>query len=392
MDLHAICSSETARHTAFPVTRECVFLGHAGVAPLPRAAAEAMGAFLERGSRHQQEGAWTESRVAAARKHTAELIGADPGEIALLGPTSLGLSLVAAGLPWQPGDEVIYYQDDYPANVYPWTALAKRGVKPVALEPGAPGVITWDVVEAALTDRTRLVALATAHFLSGFRIDVDTIGRNLHERGILFCLDAIQTLGAFPVDVSHVDFLSADSHKWMLGPAGAGIVYVSRDKFDILEPALLGSWNVVSPHFIAQETIDYYEGARRYEPGMLNLPGIVGMDASLELLLSIGIDAISERILSLRRGFVEAVRVLGYRRYIEERDRSPEASDAERSGIITVTHPEKDMREVARRLGTADIAVSLRYNRAGEAFLRFSPHFYNTEAELDHVLDVLERE
>jgi selenocysteine lyase/cysteine desulfurase len=176
-----------------------------------------------------------------------------------------------------------------------------------------------------------------------------------------------------------------------LGPAGAGIVYVSRDKFDLLQPALLGSWNVVSPQFIAQETIEFYEGARRYEPGMLNLPGIVGMAASLELLLSVGVEAIAERILHLRGVLVEQLAALGYRQYIEERDRSAVATEGERSGIITVFHLDKDMHEVAHHLHVADIVVSLRHNRAGQAFLRFSPHFYNTEAELAHVVEVLGR-
>ncbi|HOF42034.1 MAG TPA: aminotransferase class V-fold PLP-dependent enzyme [Candidatus Hydrogenedentes bacterium] len=301
------------------------------------------------------------------------------------------MNLVAAGLPWRPGDEVVYYPDDYPANVYPWAALSARGVKPVALRPDVPGVITWDLIASALTERTRLVSLATAHFLTGFRIDIDTIGRNLHQRGILFCLDAIQTLGAFPLNVEHVDFLCADSHKWLLGPAGAGILYVSRDRFDTLQPALLGSWNVVSPNFIAQDSIAFYGGARRYEPGILNLPGIVGMAASLELLLSVGVDAIAERILHLRRGLLERLRALGYRHCLDMNSWPAETAEADLSGIITVTHPEKDMAEVAHRLQTADIVVSLRYNRAGDAFLRFSPHFYNTEAELEHVAGVLTR-
>lgn len=391
MDLQAFIQDEVTRRKAFPVTGQCVFLGHAGVAPLPRATADLMREFLDRASHHRQEGAWTETWVEASRRFAAELLGAEPGEIALLGPAALGLNLVAAGLPWRPGDEVVYYPDDYPANVYPWAALRARGVTPVALRPGAPGVITWDLLEAALTERTRLVSLATAHFLTGYRIDVDSIGRKLHERGVLFCLDAIQTLGAFPLRVEHVDFLSADSHKWLLGPAGAGILYVSRDTFDILQPALLGSWNVVSPQFIAQDTIAFYEGARRYEPGMLNLPGIVGMAASLELLLSLGIDAISARILELRRGFLDRLRTLGYRHCLEAYGRPPDTAGADLSGIISVSHPEKDLPEVARRLQAADIVVSLRHNRAGEAFLRFSPHFYNTEAELDHVLEVLGR-
>ena len=155
--------------------------------------------------------------------------GAARAGIALLGPTSLGLSLVANGLDWEQGDEVICYLDDYPANVYPWTQLERFGVRPVFLKPGQPGRITPELVAGAMTNRTRLVALASCHFFSGYRIDVDAIGRVAHEGGALFCLDAIQSLGAFPVSVEQVDFLSADAHKWMLGPLTAGIFVVSRE-------------------------------------------------------------------------------------------------------------------------------------------------------------------
>src|SRR5690606_10288744 len=133
-----------------------------------------------------------ETRVVAAR-----LLGAQAQEIALLGPTSLGLSLVASGLDWRPGDEVVCYPDDYPANVYPWTDLERHGIVVRRLQPAEPGAITPELVEAALTPRTRLVALASCHSLSGFRLEVDSIGRLLRARGVLFCLDAIQTLGAF---------------------------------------------------------------------------------------------------------------------------------------------------------------------------------------------------
>ena len=145
------------------------------------------------------------------------MIGADKSEIALLGPTSLGLSLFANGITWREGDEVVCYQDDYPANVYPWMALASQGVKVRQVRPEKPGRITPEVVERELSSRTRLVALASCHYLSGWRIDVDAIGALLHERGVLFSVDAIQTLGAFPFSARFVDFLSADAHKWMLG-------------------------------------------------------------------------------------------------------------------------------------------------------------------------------
>ena len=185
--------------------------------------------------------------IRRARQLCAEFIGAAAEEIALLGPTSLGLSLFANGIPWEAGDEVLCYAGDYPANVYPWLDLRRRGVIVRYLEPERPGEITPELVAAALTPRTRLVALASCHFFTGYRIDVDAIGRLLHERGVLFSVDAIQTLGAFPMNVEHVDFLSADAHKWMLGPLAIGIVYVKKRHFELLRPTLLGAWNVVSP-------------------------------------------------------------------------------------------------------------------------------------------------
>ena len=200
-----------------------------------------------------QEGADFMAEIEAIRRVGARLINANSDEVALLGPTSLGLNLVANGLDWKEGDEVVCYPDDYPANVYPWQALAARGRAGRAAPAGARSAKSrrnW--CSQALTPRTRLVALASCHFLSGFRLDYEDIGEELHRRGVLFCLDAIQSLGATTIDVRHIDFLAADSHKWMLGPLGAGIFYVKRNHFETLRPTLLGAWNVRSPGFVAQ--------------------------------------------------------------------------------------------------------------------------------------------
>lgn len=374
--------SEAARLEAFPVAREGIFLAHAGVTILPRVVARTMQDYLEQCSLRMQEypEAWravNETRVTAAR-----LVGAKAHEIALLGPTSVGLSLVANGLDWQPGDEVVCYPDDYPANVYPWADLARRGVKARLLQPAEPGAITPELVEAALTPKTRLVALASCHFLSGYRIEVDVIGRMLRERGILFCLDAIQTLGAFETRVDHVDFLSADSHKWMLGPMSAGIFYVREDLQERLRPSLLGSWNVRSPNFIAQPDIEFEKGGRRYEPGALNISGILGMKAGIELLLEAGIPAVSAQLLALRERLIAGLAPLGFQ-YLGPRA-GPNAS-----GITTVWREEgggAGAREIFDHLAARSIHPSLRYDRAGRAHLRFSPHYYNTLEEMDRVV------
>ncbi len=387
MNINEVLRDEPARQYHFPVSAERVFLAHAGVTALPRAATGAIAEFLAEGSADAQENERHAEMVRRARGLAAKLLGAQSREIALIGPTSLGLNLVAQGLPWEKGDEAVYYPRDYPANVYPWLDLERQGVKPVALQPPEQGVITWDVIERALSDRTRLVALASCNFLSGYRIDIDGIGQRLGERGILFSVDGIQTAGAFPVSVEHVDFLSADSHKWMLGPCGAGVFYVKESRQDLLRPTVLGSWNVVSPNFIAQDGIRFHPGARRYESGTLNLPGIIGMAGSLELLLGVGIETVSARILSWRETFLEAVRPLGWRHCLETAGQEPST----RSGIITIAHPQNDPSAVFDKLTEQGVRLSLRQTADGTRYLRFSPHFYNTMNELDRVVELLKQ-
>ncbi|MFM1921890.1 MAG: hypothetical protein RLZZ303_3524 [Candidatus Hydrogenedentota bacterium] len=389
MRLDEILASEALRNRLFPCTEQGIYLAHAGVAPVSGPAEEAMLEFARRAARGNPENEYSLALADKARRLAAELIGAKESEISLLGPTSVGLSLVALGLDWQAGDEVVYYSEDYPANVYPWAALRAKGVEPRPIRTFHPGVITWDKVEPLLSERTRLVSLASCNYLSGYRPDLDEIGRRLHEREILFCVDGIQTLGAFPLRVDHIDFLSADSHKWMLGPLCAGIFFVSERMRERLTPALLGSWNVVSPQFVAQEDIAFEPGGRRYEPGTMNLPGIVGMAQSLEMLLDIGVEAIAARLLKLRRLLMEALESKGYIAYLDDWEHSDAASDRHRSGIVTVFHKTHDMEAAAARLKEHGIVVSLRRNRAGLALLRISPHCYTREDELLHVVSLL---
>ena len=373
---------ESERQRLFPVCKTKIFLGHAAVTALPACVADAMCAHVRQSCEMPQEFGDVLRDIKSARRVCAEFIGADTDEIALLGPTSLGLSLFANGLPWQPGDEVVCYAGDYPANVYPWIDLRRRGVVVKLLQPAQPGEITPDIVAAALTPKTKLVALASCHFFSGYRIDVDAIGKLLHSRGVLFSLDAIQTLGAFPLSVEHVDFLSADAHKWMLGPVAIGIVYVKKNHFDLCRPTLLGAWNVVSPNFQAQDEVRFVPTAQRYEPGVLNIAGIYGMKAALEMFLRHGTQRIAERILERTAHLAAGLRARGYELH------SP-TSGASASGITTFRDEKRSMSELHAKLDQAGIVSSLRHDREGREYLRFSPHFYNTEAELDTALSLL---
>jgi cysteine desulfurase / selenocysteine lyase len=374
---------ENSRQRTFPITRKKIFLSHAAVTTLPEPVARAMNEYNGLWTTGFPDYSETLALIADAKNTAAELIRAEPDEIALLGPTSLGLNLFALGIHWRPGDEVICYFEDYPANVYPWLGLQRQGVEVRFLRTENLGEITPEQVRANLTRKTRLVALASCHFVSGYRLDLAAIGRLLHEEEILFSVDAIQTLGAFPTTVEHVDFLSADAHKWLLGPVSIGVVFVRKDRFEICRPVLLGSRNIKSPGFVAQAEMEFMPSAQRYEPGVLNMPGVVGMRAAMRLLLDAGIERVAERIIGLRAYLGEGLRQLGF-------DQLGPAHPVNAAGILTVRHPRQDMPKLYERLTAADVVCSLRQDRQGNQYVRFSPHFYNTEAELDQVLKLIE--
>ena len=373
---------EAQRRALFPVVRDKTFLAHAGVTPLPAPVADAVCNYTRAAAENPQEFGDVLRDIKRARGVCADFIGCGADEIALLGPTSLGLSLFANGLPWREGDEVLCYHGDYPANVYPWIELRRRGVTVRYLEPAEPGEITRELVAAALTPRTRLVALASAHFITGYRIDVEAIGTLLQERAILFSLDAIQTLGAFPTQVAHVDFLSADAHKWLLGPLAIGIVFVKKAHFELLRPTLLGAWNVVAPNFQAQDEIRFVPTAQRYEPGVLNIAGIYGMRAAIELISSHGIEAVAARLLEMKRRLLAQIEPLGFRVF------GPREGAAA-SSITTFRHESASSAKLFNALEQAGVIASLRHDREGREFLRFSPHFYNTEEEIDRAVAAL---
>ncbi|HSY74217.1 MAG TPA: aminotransferase class V-fold PLP-dependent enzyme [Dongiaceae bacterium] len=382
MTLNEILTNEELRLREFPVAREKVFLAHAGVCPLPKRVADAISKCAEQSTLGDQE-SFMLSRLDDARKLASQLINCQPDEIALVGPTSLALSFVAAGLNFRRGDNVLIYHDDYPSNVYPWMALAARGVEVRLLNIKNYGAIRTIDVIGQVDENTKLVALASCHFISGFRIEIDAIGKFLRERGILFCLDAIQTLGAFPTTVEHVDFLAADAHKWLLGPCGAGIFYVRRELQEKLNPPIYGWHNVRNPNFVAQEKIEFRSGAVKYEAGTQNLVGLVGLIASMELALEIGVENIAAELLRKRALLVPALQAKGFT--VLNADAKPENA----SGIVSFFQPGKDLTALNQKLSEAGIVASLRINRKGQNFIRLSPHFYNTDAELQRVLELL---
>jgi cysteine desulfurase/selenocysteine lyase len=382
MTLNEILTNEELRRHEFPVVHDKIFLAHAGVCPLPRRVADAIAECAQQGTLGDQE-AFMLHRLEDARKLASQLLNCQTDEVALVGPTSLGLSLVASGLNLRKGDNILIYHDDYPSNVYPWMALAEKGVQVRLLNTRGLGVIRPIDVIGQVDENTKLVALASCHFISGYRIEIAAIGKYLRERGILFCLDAIQTLGAFPTTVEHVGFLAADAHKWLLGPCGAGVLYVRRELQEKLNPPLYGWHNVRSPDFVAQEKIEFRSGAVKYEAGTQNLVGLVGLIASMELALEIGVENIAAELLRKRALLVPALQAKDFT--VLNADAKPENA----GGIVSFFQPGKDLAALNKKLSEAGIVVSLRNDRKGQNYIRLSSHFYNTDAELQRVLELL---
>jgi len=381
----ALDADEELRRREFPICARKIYCAHAADAPLPRRVAEAMRDSIERASSDARQYELEFENIAETRRAVAQFTGAHLDEISFTGPTSSGLNAIANGLDWARGDEVVCYLDDYPANVYPWLALERHGVRPVLLEAAHIGEITPEMVEQSLTKRTKLVALASANFCSGYRIDLEGIGALCAERNILFSVDAIQTLGAFPIALERIDFLSAGAQKWMLGPSGAGILYVKQSRRDLLRPTTIGGWNVQSRNFIAQREINYAPGGQKFEPGAYTHSVIAGLRAAVELLLEAGPSQITEKILSLTGALELEITRVGFE-FLSPNEES------HRSGMLTFRHPKIESDRLFQALVKNDAVVSLRFDRNDRGWLRVSPHFYNTFDEIAKIADVLRRE
>lgn len=364
----------------FPVTRNLVYLNHAAVGPLSSRAYDA----IESHARDQREfGAlhWREwdAEYERARQSAARLIHAKPEEIAILKNTSEGLSFVAEGLRWKSGDNVVTTDLEFPSNFVPWKNLARRGVELRVVESrdGAYGV---EDVERLIDGRTRIVAVSSVAFHNGFTTDLEAIGALCARTRALLCVDAIQSLGVLPMDVrrSNIAFLAADGHKWICGPEGAAIFFVATEHLDKLDVIENGWMNIERRGKFINCSTDLRPDSRRFEAGSLNTNGIYGLRAALDLLDEIGIDSIAAEVKRIAAILADKLESIGYQ------VRTPRPI---RSGIIGAVPPAVEtntLLRLHRRLEENGIVCAPR-----EGMLRLAPHFYNDEAEIDRVIDVL---
>ncbi|MBX9624173.1 MAG: aminotransferase class V-fold PLP-dependent enzyme [Gemmataceae bacterium] len=364
----------------FPVTRRWAFLDHAAVAPLPDVAVAALREYADNLAEHGVTAVlgWA-ARIAHVRRLAARLINApDPDDIYFLPNTTHGVGIIAEGFPWRPGDNVAVPAEEYPANQYPWMNLAGRGVE-VRSVPSRGNRVHVDDIRAAMTDRTRVLAVSAVEFASGFRNDLALLGQICRERDIFFFVDAIQGLGVFPLDVQAlgVDALAADGHKWLLGPEGAGIGYVRREWVDRLHPVGVGANSVVKPFDYTAIDFALKPHAGRWEGGAYNVPGITAFGASLELLLDAGVENVERRVVELTDYLCERAPAAGLEVFSSR-------AAGEKSGIVSLLAPGRDAEAVRRACRAAGVAVAARAGR-----VRVSPHAYNTFSELDRFVEVV---
>lgn len=365
----------------FPVTRKLAYLNHAAVAPISTRVADALQRYADEATKRGafEYSGFYDREVERVRGRAAELVGAAPADIAFVKNTTEGLGLVATGLDWEPGDQIVTCDLEYPSNVYPWWSLRDRGIETRMLRSREGRLPIEDVEQALAQPRVRLLALSSVQYGSGFRHDLAALGRLCRDRGVLFCVDAIQSLGCLPLDVAacHVDFLAADGHKWLLSVEGCGIFYCAPAVLDRISPRVIGWRSVTDNTDYDRYHMDLQPTAGRFEEGTPNTAGIFALGAAVDLLLELGTDNIGKRVLELTAELTAALDAQGATLL------SPRSPD-ERSGIVSFRWSDEDPKRTAARLRKAGVFCAVR--RGG---VRASPHFYNDASDLERLLRAL---
>jgi cysteine desulfurase/selenocysteine lyase len=370
------------RRTEFPWTRETTYLNHASVGPLPERTRVSLEEFnRKRAAPFQLPDRELMATMATSRRLAAELIGADPHEIALTINTGFGLSLAAQALPLQAGDTVLASDKEFPANVYPWMLLKDRGVTLELVRTTAEG---WPdenrLLERLRDPKVRVLAVSLVQFSNGYTVDLARISAAARESGTYLVVDGIQGVGQLPVNVREtpVDLLACGAQKWLLSPWGSGFVYVRQELIRELQPSVTG-WMAFEGTDDFSRLTQYSDrlrgDARRFELITLPYQDFAGMNASLGMLLELGIDRIGRHVRSLHQP------VLAWAERAGARVSSP--TDSRGSGILCVAP--HNVGESFRALKAAHIVCSLR-----EGAIRLSPHAYNTQEEMERVADILE--
>ncbi|MGB9664503.1 MAG: aminotransferase class V-fold PLP-dependent enzyme [Ignavibacteria bacterium] len=372
-----INKEETRKH--FPYLKTgMIYFNHASTGPIPSFTVEAIKNYLYRRSVSSIDNYEETLRIVKESKElVAKFINTTSDRIAFVDNVSNAMNLLAQGLEWKEGDEIILFDIEFPANVYPFLNLEKSGVK-VKILPTKNGRIIVDEIKKHFSTKTKLLSISHIQFLSGYRADLERIGNLCRESGIIFSVDAIQSFGVVNIDVQKmkIDFLASGIQKWFLGLEGSTVIFISKELQDRINQKYVGWLSVKDAWKILDYKLELDETAHRYENGTLNYAGIVSLNSNIKFFQSIGINEIEKAILENSKHLINLLEEENFEFLFK-----PE-SDDEMSGIISikVENPEYVFNELMKR----NIHISVR-----EGYLRFSPHFYNKKEEIESVIENL---
>jgi cysteine desulfurase / selenocysteine lyase len=386
--LATVVKSSRDLRAEMPIAQRFAYFDHAAVSPLPAISAKKIELWANQASL-LGDTLWPQwaRDVEATRAQVAGLLDANETEIALVPNTTFGINAIASGIPWQAGDSMVVPSNEFSSNLLPWKMLARRGVDVrIATMPPIEACSNFSMIDHILPlvdQTTKMVSVSWVSYSSGFRCDLAALCECLHARGVKFFVDAIQGLGAFPLSVRSIpiDFLAADGHKWMLGPEGAGLLYVREKHLDWLQPTMVGWNSVVNSHHFSPEASQLKANAQRYEGGSVNMPGQLALGASIELLRECNL-AESGRPLTTSitdhcNYLVESLRRIGVS--------VCRADDPNcHSGIVPFRLPGIDSAAVRTHLLKQDVVLSVRHG-----FLRAAVHGYNSTSDIDRLIEGL---
>jgi len=371
----------SAVRSEFPVTEEWAYLNHAAIGPFPRRTTAAIERVVQAFSIPiESDGGERERSIDTARENVAALVGGRPDYVAFVGSLADAISLATAGIDWQPGDNVLIPREEFPSDVYPVLNLERFGVEVRYVDKDEHGFTSVDKIEAAMDGRTKALVISHVEFMTGFRNDLNAIGRLCQDHDVLSIVDATQSVGPMVIDVaeSGIDVIAAHCYKWLMASFGLGVMHFSERAVERIHPTYSGRLGVKAGYEDLEYRLEWKDGALRYQTGGLNYISMAALNASSDLIRSIGSQEIADHTIKLTDRLLSEVASMGYQV-------TSNLDPAHRSQICSFTSGDREVDgQLVDRMQQHNVAVSLR----GRG-VRVSPYFYNSDQDIDRLLELL---
>jgi len=370
-------------YKAYPVNKEMIWLNNCGVVPAGKYIVEVLSRFMEG---YARAGIFTEVATYPQvkeniKKILSKLLNCSTDELCIIHNTAEGMNFISHGLNLSSEDEVILLENEYPSNVYPWRHLEKKGVKLVTTPMEKTPETFLEALKNLVTEKTRVISLSAVHWCTGMPLPLDQVGELCKEKNIDFVIDGAQGVGMQPMDVkkANISYMSFSAWKWLMGPVGLGVLYVSREKLDVLEPVFIGTESVVQDREYLPYKSELKPTADRFTFSTANFNDWIYFEAALEFLQDIGFFAVRERIFELCAHLSQELTKIGFKVLSDQFPDYP-------TGIVVCEKPGVRADKIVEHLKQNNIIAAERLGR-----VRFSPHVYISPEQLDEVIQVLER-